>query len=425
MAVLAANGRGAADIKAVSVTSTSGTVCDVDSAGDPLGPAVMYNDQRSEPEAAEVNRAGAAISSKLGYKFAGSFGLPKMLWLMRHESERFRRARWLLSPTDFIIGRLSGEFGLTDYTNAFKTGYDLLQGRWPSFIEEILGIPLAKLPKVVAPGTRVGEITAAASDATRLAVGTPVVAGMTDGCASQVATGAVDVGDWNSTLGTTLVIKGVTRELLRDPLGRVYCHRHPDGHWLPGGASNTGGECIARRFDKVQLAALAAQARALTPTNLVIYPLTRKGERFPFNHASAEGFIVGEASDTATLYTAHLEGVAYVERMSYEVLANLGAHPSETVYIAGGAAKVDEWTQIRADVLQRTLLVPTVSGGAMGAAVVAAGAIAYDGVIRAARAMVRMTKQIEPRPQMRAAYDERYARFRAELSRRGYLQDSQ
>ena len=63
-------------------------------------------------------------------------------------------------------------------------------------------------------------------------------------------------GDWNSTLGTTLVLKGVSAALLRDPLGRLYCHRHPDGYWLPGGASSTGADCLAQRF------AAAAPARA-------------------------------------------------------------------------------------------------------------------------------------------------------------------
>lgn len=418
---LVERGHLASIIRGVSVTSTSGTVVVVDKAGAPVGPALMYNDRRAEVEAKEVNKVGAELAAKLGYKFASSFGLPKLLWLRQHDPGRFASARWLLSPTDFIIGRLTGNFGVTDYTNALKTGYDLTDQRWPAFIEHKLGIPLARLPRVVAPGVQVGVIMRKAFQECGLTEGTPVLAGMTDGCSSQVSTGAVAPGQWNSTLGTTLVIKGVTPQIIRDPVGRVYCHRHPDGHWLPGGASNTGGECIARKFDKTKLEALGAQAARLTPTNVIAYPLTKTGERFPFANPGAEGFLIGDTGDEATLYTAYLEGVAYLERLSFEVVKQLGAEIGNEIYVAGGTAKVEPWLQIRADVLQKTLLVPATSGGAMGAAILAAGGTVYGGMVAAARAMVHVEKRVEPRRSMKAAYDDRYARFLDALRRRGYL----
>jgi sugar (pentulose or hexulose) kinase len=245
---------------------------------------------------------------------------------------------------------------------------------------------------------------------------------MTDGCASQVATGAVGLNQWNSTLGTTLVIKGVTRDLIRDPQGRVYCHRHPDGYWQPGGASNTGGECIARKFDTANLDALGEQARKLTPTNIIAYPLMRTGERFPFANPAAEGFFLGDARDEATLYTACLEGVGYVERLAYDVLKGLGAEMTDEICVAGGANKAAAWLQIRADILQKTLLVPAHSGAAMGAAIIAAGGTIYQGIVPAARAMVRIVKRVEPRRELQSAYEERYNRFRVELQKRGYLE---
>lgn len=408
-------------IRGVSVTSTSGTVLAVDKSGAPLGNALMYNDRRAELEAKEVNEVGADLAKKLGYKFASSFGLPKIVWLRKNDPDRFAAARWFLSPTDFIIGKLTGDFGVTDYTNALKTGYDLIEPRWPSFIENGLGVPLSRLPRVVAPGVSVATVTSEVFQQCGLPEGTLVLAGMTDGCSSQVSTGAVAPGQWNSTLGTTLVIKGVTAQIIRDPAGRVYCHRHPDGHWLPGGASNTGGECIARRFDAKKLEALGAKAKRLTPTNLIAYPLTKTGERFPFANPKAEGFLVGEARDEASLYTAYLEGVGYLERLSFDVLRSLGADVGGEIFVAGGATKAATWLQIRADILQKKLLVPETSGGAMGAAVIAAGGTVFDGIVPAARAMVRIARVIAPTAKRKAAYDERYARFLGELKQRGYL----
>jgi D-ribulokinase len=421
------------EIGGVSVTSTSGTVCLLDAAGEPLRAAIMYNDPRAGAEAVEVDRAGAALAAKLGYRFTASFALPRLVWLRRHEPALFERARYLASPTDFLVGRLCGEYGVTDYSNALKTGYDLIENCWPAFIEAELGIPAARLPAVVAPGARIGAVTSQAAAQTGLPVGTAVFAGMTDGCASQVSTGAVGPGQWNSTLGTTLVIKGVTRELLRDPDGRVYCHRHPDGYWLPGGASNTGGECIARRFDAGQLDALNAAALGCAPTGLLVYPLARTGERFPFARPRAEGFVINKSAADAPanapaaatfpveLYTAHLEGVGYVERLAYEVLAGLGGEIGDEIYVAGGANHSAAWLQLRADILQKTLLVPDAGGGAKGAAIVAASGARYGGIQPAAAAMVRIERRIDPRPALAAAYDERYAAFCAACRERGYL----
>ena len=80
-----------------------------------------------------------------------------------------------------------------------------------------------------------------------------MVSGATDGCAAQLGAGALSVGSWNSVLGTTLVLKGVTRELIRDPLGAVYSHKAPNGDWLPGGASSTGAGVISRDFPGADL----------------------------------------------------------------------------------------------------------------------------------------------------------------------------
>ena len=409
------------DVRGISVASTSGTVCIVDDQGEVVGPAIMYNDRRAQDEATEVNRVGADLTAKLGYRFSSSYALPKYLWLKRHEPQRFHAARFFLSPTDFIIGWLVGRFGITDYNNALKMGYDLIEDRWPDFIETTLGIPRERLPEVVAPGTRVGTVSKAAAEATGLAAGTPVLAGTTDGCASQVSTGAVAPGQWSTTLGTTLVIKGVSRDLIRDPKGRVYCHRHPDGHWLPGGASNTGAECIARRFDAERLPSLNDAVLQRAPSDLIIYPLVDVGERFPFAHPQAEGFTLGDTPDEATLYTACLEGVGYVERLAYEMLGGLGAELGDRIFAAGGATRSSAWLQLRADILDKLLLLPADSGGAKGAAVVAASGTLHGGIVPAARAMVRIVKQVEPRAGAKAAYDERYARFVTACRDRGYI----
>ena len=409
-------------IHAVSLTSTSGTVVAVDRNGTPLRPAIMYNDGRAQEEAVEVQRAGQEQAADLGYRFNPSFALSKILWVMRHEPAVWVRTSRFIHAADFIVGCLSGEFGVSDYSNALKTGYDLLADRWPDFIERDLGILLEKLPRVVPPSTPITDVSAQAASVTGLVAGTPILTGMTDGCASQISTGAVAPGDWCSTLGTTLVVKGVTRKLLLDPLGRIYSHKHQDGYWLPGGASNTGGEALAQRFPRESWDDLNARALSLSPTPRVMYPLARRGERFPFACPEARGFVVGgDAAGPAEDYAAHLEGVAYLERMAYEMLADLGGEVGDTIYVAGGATHSPAWTQIRADVLGRTLVRPEKTGGAIGAAILAAAGTWHAGVIPAARAMVHPAESVPPRSAMVPLYSERYQCFRHECATRGYL----
>lgn len=411
---------GGPPVEALSVTSTSGTLCLVDERGEPLGPAIMYSDTRSADLAAQVQNAGAGLAERLGYGFNASFALSKLTWVSRVQPERLARARWCLSPADLVAGWFTGEWGTSDWTNALKMGYDLLDLRWPTFISEGLGLPAGLLPRVVAPGTPIGDVSAQAAERMGLPVGAQVVAGSTDGVAAQLASGAVSPGDWNSTLGTTLVIKGVSRSLLRDAQGRIYCHRHPEGYWLPGGASSTGAECLAMRFGQ-DLDALNRAALAHTPSGVVVYPLVRRGERFPFCRPEATGFTLGQASGRECLFSAHLEGIAYVERLAYDVLRDLGASVGDTIHVAGGGIQSEAGLQVRADVLNRRLVAPAVPSAAMGAAILAAYGHSQDGLSAVARRMVRHTREVTPRPGYHGMYADGYDRFVRACEERGYL----
>ena len=123
-----------------------------------------------------------------------------------------------------------------------KTGVDLESGRWSS------ALPDVRLPSVVAPGTKFGQLRGDLRKRWQLSGEVDLVSGATDSNAAFYASGAAEAGDWSTTIGTTLVIKGLSEVRLHDPEARVYCHKHPDGIWLPGGASNAGGEILRVRF---------------------------------------------------------------------------------------------------------------------------------------------------------------------------------
>ena len=397
---------------AVAVDSTSGTIVPIDENGNALAPAIMHNDTRASRQADEV----AAVA---GHPISATFALPKALWIKQVMPEVFRRTRRFVHETDFVVGKLTGEFGVSDTFNVLKMGYDLHQDKWPEFIETKLGIPRNMLPKVVEPGEVIGTVSADASEETGLPAGTPVVAGATDSNAAFFASGAAREGEWNSTLGTSLAFKGISRSCIMDPLNRAYCHRHPEHLWLPGSASNTGADCMRVMFGD-EYESLKDGVEDHLPSRMLVYPLVRKGERFPFIDHNAVGFIVGDLTDKLDLVAGYMEGVAYVERWGYELFESLGAAVSETIYATGGGARSDAWLQVRANVLNRVIARTAVAESAMGAAIIAASRTMYASLSEASRNMVTLQLKVEPQPEAAERYKELYALFRKETSKRGY-----
>jgi len=410
----------AAEIGSVAVDGTSGTVVLVDANLVPVSAGILYNDGRAAGYGARIDAVAGEFIERHGYGFKDNFALPRLLWLAEHDPS-FGGARWALHQSDFINARLAGGVTATDWSTALKTGCDLHRGVWADFVGDRIGFPRERLPSdIVGPGVPLGVVCREAAAKTGLRMGTVIVAGATDGTAALFASGARQPGDFNTVLGSTITVKGVTPNLVRDAEGVVYCHRHPAGYWLPGGASNVGCAALDRRFAPdpgqraVALRALDAAADRHLPSAVAVYPLGDAAEeRFPFRKTGLGEFMAGEAATEEALYAAYLQGIAFVERWCYEKLAALGV-VVERLFSTGGGSKSGVWNRVRADVLRRPLCLPEQAETAFGAAILAAGRV-HGSVERAAAAMVRIREQVEPGPR---SFDEAYARFRAECAKR-------
>jgi sugar (pentulose or hexulose) kinase len=406
-------------VRGVAIDATSGTIALVDRKGSPLTPGVMYDDTRAIGHVDRVNAAGERVWAKLGYcRMQPSWALPKLVWLLS-EYPQLRHGARLAHQSDFISRRLVGREVPADLSSALKSGANLIEERWPDDVMDALGVPPDLLPQLVRSGTVIGAVCRAAATATAIPAGTPVIAGMTDGCASQLGAGALRPGCWNSVLGTTLVVKGVTHELIHDPLGVVYSHRAPNGDWLPGGASSTGAGLISRDFAGRDLDDLSRAASTREPAGTLAYPLVSTGERFPFVAPQAQGFALGGDGSEADRFAAVLQGVGYVERLCYDYLDLLGAPIDGDLVLTGGATKNEYWCQLRADILGRPVSLPENSEPALGMAVLAASA-GRDAADVAAE-MVRIRVTIDPRAGSAERFEATYMRFVDELEGRGWL----
>jgi xylulokinase len=409
-------------IVALSVDSTSGTIVPVGGQGKPLRPAMMYNDDRAGGLEKEVQRAAAELSERLGYTFPSVFSLVKLVWLRKEEPGVFEKTTKFLHAADFIVGKLTGNFDATDTSNALKSGVDLLSGTWPPFIERELGLPLSKFPTVFRPGEKLGEVSTNASGETGLHAGTPVIAGVSDGIASFLASGAKASGDWNLNLGTTLAIRGISEKLVRDSRGRFYCHRHPEGSWLPGGASNVGGEVLIKTFGEANLSSLDKAAEAYSPTSLLIYPLARRGERMPFVNPDAMGFVEGKAGSEDELYAGYLEGIALVTAWSIEEAKGLGAPADGDFFLSGGGARGKTLGRLIATTLGRPLIKTLEPEAALGSGLLAAGWLWFGGSVTQAQAMmVKRDEVFEPVLENEEPLRQKMERMKEACRLKGYL----
>ena len=344
-----------AALAAIAVDATSGTVLLADDELEPLAPALLYNDTR-------------AMTTPDAMPLPGS--LAKGVWLMQQVG--IAHARYFLHQADWLAALLTGVGGVSDYHNALKTGFDPHALSWPAWIQALPIVQL--LPRVVAPGTRLGRINRHTARHFNLNPACIVRAGTTDSIAAFIATGIEQPGHAVTSLGTTLVLKLLSTTRVESAEYGVYSHRFGN-LWLAGGASNSGGGVLRQFFTDAALAELSMRIHPDQPSGLDYYPLPRPGERFPVHAPALLPRLAPRPVDDVRFLHGLLEGIARIEAQGYARLAELGATPLRRVISAGGGSKNETWRRIR----ENQLGVP-VETAQQGEAALGAARLAQAGV---------------------------------------------
>lgn len=321
-------------VRAVAIDGTSGTILAVNADGSPASLGSMYNDVCDTANLAKI----AAVAPRDTAALGSTSPLARAMELAGQGAR-------ILHQADWILGKLSGRYDVTDENNALKSGYDPVTRTWPHWITRT-GFDTRLLPTVVPAGTRIGSITEEMAAQLGLPSNTAIVAGTTDGCAAFLASGASEPGDGVTSLGTTLTLKLLSAEPVFAPDFGIYSHRIGD-QWLAGGASNTGGAAIGACFSKDDIARLTPLLEPDVPTGLDYYPLPKPGERFPVNDPNFQPRLTPRPADDRVFFQGILEGIARIEAEAYARLGQLGASPLRSIRTAGGGAANAAWTAIR------------------------------------------------------------------------------
>jgi xylulokinase len=368
-----------------------------------LRPAILWNDQRTGTECAEIEeRIGLErLISLTGNRALPGFTAPKLLWLRRHEPDVYRRVHRITLPKDYVRFRLTGEWSIDAADASGTLLFDVAHRRWSDDVLAALDVPRDWLPPVY-------ESTE--------------IAGAGDQQAAALGVGVIEPGMVSVVLGTSGVVLAALPAYAHDSQARVhaFCHALPDTWEAMGVMLNAAGSLSWFRdalAPGASFAELTAEAGRWGPgTDGLTFLPYLQGERTPHADPDARGAFTGLSlvHDRAALVRAVLEGVAYGLRDSLELLRELGVTPTGG-RVSGGGARSRLWLEIVASALGLPLELTVVEeGSAYGAALLAgvAGGTFAD-AREAVAACVRARESIEPNPGWAAAYEEGYARFRA------------
>ena len=345
-------------IQAICINGTSGTVLACDKNGQPLAPALMYHDSSSQQQADLIKKVAPKDSAAQG----SSSGLAKILQL----HQRLPQAAHFLHQADWIAAKFTGCFCYTDENNALKSGYDAVNRQWSDWLDDI-DIPQSKLPKVLAAGKMMTEISANTAKQFNLNKNVQVIAGTTDSLAAFIATGAHKLGDAVSSLGSTLVLKIITDTPIYNAEIGIYSHRL-GAHWLAGGASNSGGAVLLKYFSLQQVQYMSEQIDEQHLSGLHYYPLLRNGERFPQYAPDKAPLLKPRPNDDVVFFQAMLEGIAYIEKDGYKKLQQLGAGFPSNIISCGGGSKNKKWQTIRQRIMATDITQARISDACYGSA---------------------------------------------------------
>ncbi len=373
----------------------------LDEAGEVIRPAILWNDQRTAAECAEIEeRIGLERLIRLtGNRALTGFTAPKLLWLRTHEPETFARIRHVLLPKDYVRFRRTGEQAI-DVADASGTLlFDVANRRWSDEVLGALELPREWLP----PAYESTEI-----------------AGAGDQAAGALGVGIDSPGPLSVVLGTSGVVFAALDEYRPEPAARLhtFCHAVP-GTWHAMGVmlSAAGSlQWLRQALGGAPYETLLSEAAAWPAgTEGLLFQPYLQGERTPHADPDARGAFVGlqQRHDRGALVRAVLEGVAYGLRDSLELLREVGVR-AEVGRASGGGARSELWLSIVASVLgiplERT---EAEEGAAYGAALL--GAV-REGVFadahEAVAATVRIRNRVEPDSGGHAVYEDGYARYR-------------
>ena len=356
-----ADAGGLADVQAIAIGGQQHGMVLLDSQGEVIRPALLWNDTRSAQQAEDLNNeigGKAAMAKAVGSALVASFTASKVRWVADNEVENAQKIAAIALPHDWLSWKLMGTGKLedlfTDRGDASGTGY--FDPSTSSYRRDILAMALKSereiiLPKIIAPHTFAGKTSS----------GIPIAPGTGDNAAAALGVGAQS-GDVVVSLGTSGTAFAASATPTQDGSGEVAGFADATGAFLPLVCTLNAARILdsATRILGVDHQELGRLALAAQPGagGLSLLPYF-EGERTP-NRPDATGVLAGMTIENSTrenIARAMVEGMLSGLADAVHSLEKLGVEVKR-ILLVGGAAKNPAVAPIASALFGREVLVP-------------------------------------------------------------------
>lgn len=366
-----------AEVRGIGVSGQQHGFVPLDARGNVIRPAKLWCDTATvtECDLLRAHLGGRAhCLERVGLDMLPGFTASKILWLKRHEPERFARLATVLLPHDYLNYCLTGKFRM-EYGDASGTALLNVRTReWDRELLEFIDPALPeKMPAVGSSREAAGTLQPKLAGRWQLSPEVVISAGGGDNMMGAIGTANVAPGRVTASLGTSGTIYAYSAKPVVDPEGEIAAFCDSTDAWLPLLCTmnvTVATEAVRHLFNwsNAQLDA-AVETTPPGADGLIFLPYLQ-GERTP-NLPGGSGVFHGltpKNMQPALLARAVMEGVTLGLAYGLERMRSLGIAPTE-IRLTGGGSNSRIWRQICADVFNcRVVTLAAAEGAALGAA---------------------------------------------------------
>jgi sugar (pentulose or hexulose) kinase len=417
----------------VAVTTQRSTVINVDAQGRPLRPAMAWLDQRRTPGLKPLRGLWG-----LAFRLLGMTGTVSYLqaeaeanWIRTNQPEVWQKTHKYLFLSGYLTQRLTGRFVDSVGCQVGYVPFDYQRQKWCGRFDwkwQAVPIDPALLPELVPPAGTLGEITPAASEATGIPAGLPLIAAAADKACEVIGAGCLEPRIACLGYGTSTTINTTHRKYVEViPLIPPYPSAVPNaysleiqiyrGFWMVSWFKREFAQNEQRLAETrgVETEVLFDELVHSVPPGslgLILQPYWSPGLKVPGPEAKGAVIGFGDAHTRAHLYRAILEGLAYALREGAENTSRRSGIPITELRVAGGGSQSNAAMQLTADIFGLPASTPHVyETSGLGAAIDAAVGLGLHRNFETAIAeMTRLGRTFEPDPANSRLYNELYHR---------------
>jgi xylulokinase len=364
-------------VEGIGVSGQQHGFVPLDKNGNIIRPAKLWNDTSNAEECRWlIERLGGVreVVKLTGNTILPGFTAGKILWLRRHEPDKYARLAKVLLPHDYLNYWLTGRATMEPGDASGTALMDVGTRRWRREVVEAIDPALMeKLPEIRPSSEPSGKLRREAAESLELPEGITVSAGGGDNMMGAIGTGNTRPGIVTVSLGTSGTIYAYSKRPVVDPLGEAHAFCDSTGAWLPLActmnvtvATEAMRGLLGLGYEELEE---VVEATPVGSNNVLLLPYLT-GERTP-NVPDGKGVLYGltpENFNAGNLARAAMEGATMGLNFGFNRLREMGIEPSE-VRLTGGGSKNRAWRRMCADVFGvETVCLEVDEGAAYGAA---------------------------------------------------------